>query len=452
MGDDLVEVKVILADDTNKNIIKNIYPLYLHDLSEHYGNFPNEYGIYEEEPMKTLMEQYEVQNIWFERPNTLYPFIIMADEKTAGFMLTTSFPILPSKDIDYYVGEFFILRPYRRKNVGQIAAKQVFDKFLGKWELYTNHLEANTKGQKFWRRTISEYTNNKYEEFEGDTCDGRKLIFRFNNTIDINEELLDKYRDFKYTSLRYVDMEDLNDGKIYICEEDKLFIYKILEDKIKIYWAANSKESLIDGVTRSIDFMKNKKFENKKLLMEFVPPEYESHLEALGFQNIAQFRDYWNRDISSLSFEEYKSDISIRKLKVEEHVKAAEITRACKGYSRGFTGEEDEFVQEWIEGENSYIFGAFEGKDMVGVAFINFYGFDSEKGTILWLRELAVNPSYHNRGIGADLIKAIIKFGQEFGAKRSYLACDDKNINAIKLYKKFGYVANENECQINMER
>lgn len=447
-----IEVKVVLAEDTNKNIIKNLYPLYLHDLSEHYGNFPNDYGIYEEEPMKTLMEQYEVQNAWFEKPGVLYPFIIMVDEKPAGFMLITSFPIVPSKEVDYYVCEFFILRPYRRKNIGQIAAKQVFDKFLGTWELYTNHLEANIKGQKFWRRTVSEYTNNNYKEFEGDTWDGRKLVFTFNNSVEINEKLLDKYRDFKYTSLTYVDMEDLTEGKIYICEEDRVFIYKVLEDKVRIYWAANSKEALLDGVNRSIDFMKNKKFEGKKLLMEFIPPEYEPHFEALGFKNIAQFRDYWNRDISSLNFEEGKLGISIRKLGLEEHVKAAEVTRACKDYSRGFLGEKDEFVKEWIESQNSYIFGAFDGEDIVGVAFVNFYGFGSEKGAVLWLRELAVNPSYHNIGIGAELIKAIIKFGQVSGAKRSYLACDDKNTNAIKLYKKFGYEANEKDCQINMER
>lgn len=447
-----MDIKVILADDENKNIIKNIYPLYLHDLSEHYGNFPNGYGIYEEEPMKTLMEQYEVQNIWFERPNTLYPFIIMVDEKPAGFMLIASFPILPSKDIDYYVCEFFILRPYRRKNVGQIAAKQVFDKFLGRWELYTNHLEANIKGQKFWRRAVSEYTNNKYEEFQGDTCDGRKLIFRFNNNIEITEELLDKYNKCEYTSLRYVDLEDLEGAQVYICEEDKLFIYNILEDKIRIYWSANSKEALMDGVNRSMDFMKNKKFENKKLYIDFVPPEYEADFEAVGFENIAQFRDYWNNDIVSLNFQEGKSDILIRKLKIEDNIKAAEVTRLCKGYSRCFTGEKNEFVKQWIERENSYIFGAFHGNDLLGVAFINFYGFDSEKGTILWLRELAVNPAYHSKGIGSELIKSIIKFGQEVGAKRSFLACDDKNIAAIKLYKKFGYKVNERECQINMER
>lgn len=55
-----MEVKIILSDKENSNIIKNLYPLYLYDLSEIYGNVPNEYGIYEEESIKTLMEQYDI--------------------------------------------------------------------------------------------------------------------------------------------------------------------------------------------------------------------------------------------------------------------------------------------------------------------------------------------------------------------------------------------------------
>lgn len=40
---------------------KNIYPLYLHDIAEIYGTLPNEYGIFEHDHIKTLIEQYDVQ-------------------------------------------------------------------------------------------------------------------------------------------------------------------------------------------------------------------------------------------------------------------------------------------------------------------------------------------------------------------------------------------------------
>ncbi len=176
-----MEVKVVLANEENANIIKNIYPLYLHDLSEIYGNVPNEYGIYEDEPIKTLAEQYNVQTDWFQNPNQLFPFIIMVDGKPAGFDLVGTGKYAP-KGMDNYVFDFFLLRPYRGKNIASIAAKEIFDKFPGKWGLYVAPLGTNPRGEKFWRKTINDYTKGYFEEKHGSTFDGYKLIFTFNST------------------------------------------------------------------------------------------------------------------------------------------------------------------------------------------------------------------------------------------------------------------------------
>ncbi len=43
------------------------------------------------------------------------------------------------------------------------------------------HLPKNLKGQKFWRKTVSSYTNINCDESTGQTVHGEKLIFRFNN-------------------------------------------------------------------------------------------------------------------------------------------------------------------------------------------------------------------------------------------------------------------------------
>jgi predicted acetyltransferase len=177
----IVEIDVVLANEQNSNIIKNIYPLYLYDLSEVYGNVPNEYGIYEDEPIKTLSEQYEVQHLWFEKPNLLLPFIIMVDGKPAGFHLVATGEYAP-KGVDYYVYEFFLLRPYRGKNIAEIVAKQVFDKYPGRWGLYVAPTGKNPRAEKFWRKTIGNYTNDNFQENHGETFDGYKLIFTFSNT------------------------------------------------------------------------------------------------------------------------------------------------------------------------------------------------------------------------------------------------------------------------------
>ncbi|GIN86200.1 hypothetical protein J6TS2_25860 [Heyndrickxia sporothermodurans] len=59
----------------------------------YYGNLPNRHGIYETaDHIQTLREQYDVQNIWWEKPSSLYPFLIYADEIPAGFALIATPP------------------------------------------------------------------------------------------------------------------------------------------------------------------------------------------------------------------------------------------------------------------------------------------------------------------------------------------------------------------------
>ncbi|KRG14688.1 GNAT family N-acetyltransferase [Lederbergia galactosidilytica] len=166
---------------THNYIIKNLYPFYLYDLSGHYDRFPNAHGIYEDsDDFQTLSDQYKVQNIWWEKPDVLFPFLIKVNGKPAGFILIASPPYC-NKRIDYFVNEFFLIQSLRGQGIAEQAANQVFEQFEGNWELFTNPSEKNIVGQKFWRKTITNYTNGVYKEEKGETFDGYKLIFRFNN-------------------------------------------------------------------------------------------------------------------------------------------------------------------------------------------------------------------------------------------------------------------------------
>ena len=106
----------------------------------------------------------------------------MVDGKPAGFDLISSKELAP-ESTDYYLYEFFLLRPYRGKGIAEEAAKQVFDRFKGKWELYTGH-KNNERAQRFWRKTLRNYTGGNYEETNGETFlkDGIKTIFKFNSS------------------------------------------------------------------------------------------------------------------------------------------------------------------------------------------------------------------------------------------------------------------------------
>ncbi|MFT4145643.1 MAG: GNAT family N-acetyltransferase [Mobilitalea sp.] len=175
-----MKIEIILADNTNGFIIKNIYPLYLYDLAEIHGTLPNKHGIFEDEPIKTLSEQYDIQQIWFNHPNVLFPYLIMVDNIPAGFCLVASGKFVP-KEIDYYVNEMFLLRPFRGNSIAYQAVRKVFDKHCGKWRLFTPSTENNNRAKAFWHKTIGNYTENKYTAIEEIDEEMSKLVFRFEN-------------------------------------------------------------------------------------------------------------------------------------------------------------------------------------------------------------------------------------------------------------------------------
>jgi len=177
-----MKVDVQLTDKNNAYVIKNLLPLYLYDLSGHYDRLPNAHGIYEEnDDCRTLSEQYEVQNIWWEKPpGILFPYLISANGIPAGFIRVATPPYC-NKGIDCFVNDFFLIQSIRGQGIAELAATTVFQQFRGNWELFTNPSAKNVVGQKFWRKTVSKYTNGNYMEEFGETFDGHKLIFRFNN-------------------------------------------------------------------------------------------------------------------------------------------------------------------------------------------------------------------------------------------------------------------------------
>lgn len=177
-----MKVTVELTDISNKFIINNIYPLYLHDLSGIWGWKPNSYGIFEEDDTKTLNDQNKVFDIWWEKPSVLFPYLIRVDSITAGLAMVATPPYTYGSD--FYMNEFFVLKPFRGKDVAERAATLVFDKHVGSWEIQTNPTERNKRAQAFWRRTVNHYASGLYtQELVELRDDSEKLIFQFDSKM-----------------------------------------------------------------------------------------------------------------------------------------------------------------------------------------------------------------------------------------------------------------------------
>ncbi len=177
-----MNVELRLSDRTTAHVIRNMWPLYVHDISEFDGSAPNLHGLLVgDEDMSTLEQQGESLDPWWGDPERLFPYLIVVDGRPAGFNLVAARGRFPEAiDCDFVVHEFFVLHAFRGTAVAERAAIQGFDRHPGRWEVvtYPRHLRAAA----FWRRTISVYAPDHGSDVEIDHPWGRKRAFRFDNS------------------------------------------------------------------------------------------------------------------------------------------------------------------------------------------------------------------------------------------------------------------------------
>lgn len=89
-------------------------------------------------------------------------FLVRVDGKLAGFALCAGKSRLTGEAGVHDVAEFFVLRRYRRSGVGEQAARWLFDRFPGRWEV--RQRTENTPATAFWRCVIDRYTGGRFEE------------------------------------------------------------------------------------------------------------------------------------------------------------------------------------------------------------------------------------------------------------------------------------------------
>ena len=146
-----MEIEISAAPDAFA-VVQNLFALYAHDMSEFAGSDVEEDG--------KFAIPVSVASYW-EGPDASqrYPFLVRADGKLAGFALVRRIATDP---VTYDMGEFFILRKYRRSGVGRHVACGLFDRFAGGWEV--RELPSNTAAQAFWCRIIADYTLDEFTE------------------------------------------------------------------------------------------------------------------------------------------------------------------------------------------------------------------------------------------------------------------------------------------------
>jgi len=143
-------ITVRAAEWSDRPVLSRLLELYQYDLSDVWPqdlNIHGEYGF--------AVDRYL-------RNPLLRAYLFEVDGKYAGFGLVDPDVSLPENQ--FWMGQFFVMKRYRRMRVGSQAARHIFDQLRGKWEV--GQMPLNYTAQAFWRHVIGEYTKGIYVEYE----------------------------------------------------------------------------------------------------------------------------------------------------------------------------------------------------------------------------------------------------------------------------------------------
>lgn len=147
-----------------KHILRNLYSLYLHDLSAYsHELLVNDEGIFE-------YDSFEM--IW--NTEGLSPFLIKVEGKLAGFVLLLEAPFL--KRVDYCINDFFLLNGYRGRGYGQDAFKHICQTRQGKYAV--EQIVENKPAVYFWKKVYQQFGID-YEESTRTEEDGLECLRQF---------------------------------------------------------------------------------------------------------------------------------------------------------------------------------------------------------------------------------------------------------------------------------
>ena len=162
------EVKVLRATAAETSVVANMMQLYIHDFSEFWFDQPQ--GDVEANGLYALPDN--LQSYW-DDPDRVALLVKLTGTIVGFAMLNVH--AHSGKPVDWNMGEFFILRKYRRAGIGTAAAQAIFANFPGRWE--TAVARRNVGAQIFWQRQAEDH--GAFEGLDLRTTEWNGPIFRF---------------------------------------------------------------------------------------------------------------------------------------------------------------------------------------------------------------------------------------------------------------------------------
>ena len=149
--------------------------LYCHDFSEFVDVDLDAEGLFEYESLPLY---------WTEQHR--HPFLVWVNGVPAGFVLVKRSATSTDFQTIWDMAEFFIVRRYRRRRIGTRIAKEVFKRYLGRWEVRV--LTSNQGALHFWERTIKDFVGHEISSVRVKTNGRDWQLFSFASSPIKNNE------------------------------------------------------------------------------------------------------------------------------------------------------------------------------------------------------------------------------------------------------------------------
>ncbi len=96
-----------------------------------------------------------------------------------------------------------------------------------------------------------------------------------------------------------------------------------------------------------------------------------------------------------------------------------------------------ELAREFLNDLRHHLAVALDGDRVVGMASALHY-LHPDKPAELWINEVGVAPSHRRRGLGRELLRALLAHGRTLGCREAWVLTDRRNAAALRLYAALG--------------
>ncbi|HTE42577.1 MAG TPA: hypothetical protein VK629_17285 [Steroidobacteraceae bacterium] len=154
------------ATQADGTLLSNLLELYIHDLSDIFALKPGQDGRF----------GYDKLPLYWSEPTRRTAHLIQCGAEVAGFALVTRGSPAGTAD-DWDMGEFFVLRAYRRSGIAIRAATMIWECTPGSWIVRVS--ERNIAALRFWEKAVKGYTRGAYSSREYPGAAHKFRVFEF---------------------------------------------------------------------------------------------------------------------------------------------------------------------------------------------------------------------------------------------------------------------------------